>query len=98
MAGSSAAGVPRNFAPGTLITLGVTHVVPKDMELQLLARQFAMLPEAIRHLNPDLPMDDEWVGVGRQVCIIPAICDSSVATPLSSVALDGSGRQLATHS
>jgi len=55
-----------------------------------LALQFATTARAVRELNPDLPMDGEWVGEGRHVCIVAGVCDSSVA-------LDGSGSHNYAH-
>ena len=82
---NSALGImPSDLKAGTLITLGAVHLLPKDMMLQDLALQFATTEAAIRGLNPDLPSDEHWAGMGRSVCIAPGVCDSSVAP-------DGSG-------
>jgi len=82
---NSALGITPNYLEvGTRITLGAEHILPKDMMLQELALQFATTEAAIRRLNPDLPSDEHWAGLGRSVCIAPGICDSSVAP-------DGSG-------
>jgi len=82
---NSALGISPNKLPtGTLLSLGTEHILPKDMQLQDLALQFATTEAVVRGLNPDLPSDEHWAGVGRSVCIAPGICDSSVAP-------DGSG-------
>jgi len=88
---NSAHGLSANdIKKGTLLTLGVEHVLPKDMMISELALQFATTDQAVRALNPDLPMDEAWVGGGRHVCIVSGICDSSVAP-------DGSGSERLTH-
>jgi len=82
---NSALGISPNELPaGTLLSLGTEHKLPKDMRLQDLALQFATTEAVVRGLNPDLPSDEHWAGMGRSVCIAPGICDSSVAP-------DGSG-------
>lgn len=89
---NSGAGMSSNdFSPGTMLTLGVLHHVPKDMMITDIALQFATSEEAVRALNPDLPSDQAWVGMGREVCLVPGVCDSSVAPDGSGVAAKSFG-------
>ena len=78
---------PTGLEIGTLLTLGVQHILPKDMRLVDVALQFATTEAALRELNPDLPSDEDWVGEGRHLCVVPGVCDSSVN-------LDGTGRKI----
>mmetsp|Transcript_8193 Transcript_8193/g.16360 ORF Transcript_8193/g.16360 Transcript_8193/m.16360 type:complete len:178 (+) Transcript_8193:246-779(+) len=74
-------GIPAN----SVIRIGPVHTVQTTQKLSALAVSLATTEELLRAVNRDLPEEQVWVGEGRELCVLPGVCDADVAA-------DGSGR------
>mmetsp|Transcript_37176 Transcript_37176/g.87170 ORF Transcript_37176/g.87170 Transcript_37176/m.87170 type:complete len:710 (+) Transcript_37176:46-2175(+) len=69
---------------GRPISLGAVHIVPEPILFKEVAKLFATTEERLRLANPDVPREQMWAGAGQALCVLPGVCDASVA-------LDGTG-------
>jgi hypothetical protein len=75
---------PDALEQGQAISLGTVHTVDAPVLFSEIAKQFATSEERLRLVNPGIPREQAWASAGQELCILPGVCDSSVA-------LDGTG-------